>query len=62
MEQFLLLGQVPGTKIVISFASWLLVFTIIGGLVGLLVVYRRRHQAREFFSKQHPKVLDHIAR
>lgn len=43
MESFLLLGQVPGTTIIITFGTWLTASAIIAGFVlGWQVVSKRK--------------------
>lgn len=46
MEEFLLLGQVPGTNMVINFWQWTLVFGALLVLVGLRIEFRRYRQWR----------------
>lgn len=46
MEEFLLLGQIPGTHIVITFWMWLLAFLLIGGSVAARLGYVHRKQLR----------------
>jgi hypothetical protein len=48
MEELILLGQIPGTSIHITFSSWLLVALCTGLLLAIL--YDRRHQQRLFLS------------
>jgi len=48
MEELILLGQVPGTSIHITFSSWLLI-ALCTGLLGA-VTYDHRHEQRLFLS------------
>ncbi len=48
MEQFLLLGQIPGTTIQISFGDWLLGAFVITSIV--LVRFDRKHQHQLLFT------------
>ena len=48
MEELLLLGQIPGTSIHISFGGWLLL-AMVASCVGA-IAYDRRHGQRIFLS------------
>lgn len=44
MQDFILLGQIPGTSIHINFGSWLIIALCIGIMIG--IIYDKRHQHR----------------
>jgi hypothetical protein len=48
VEQLILLGQIPGTSIHITFGSWLLM--AFGLSLLCAVLYDRRHEQRLFLS------------
>lgn len=48
MEELLLLGQIPGTSIHITFGSWLLIATLAS--CALAVLYDKHHGQRIFLS------------
>jgi len=48
MEELLLLGQIPGTSIHITFGSWLLIAMLAS--CAWAVVYDRHHDQRIFLS------------
>jgi hypothetical protein len=48
MEQLILLGQIPGTSIHITFGSWLLI--ALCATLSLAITYDRRHEQRLFLS------------
>ena len=50
MEEFLLLGQIPGTNLVITFGQWALIFSLI--LTGVLLrrEIRRNHEQQRQLS------------
>lgn len=41
MEEFIVLGLVPGTSIQIDFFAWLKMATIIAGFMTVLIIHRR---------------------
>ena len=56
MEEFLLLGQIPGTDIVVTFGMWMLIVCMLVILAGL--VWAQRHQQ---LIRKMPVLLDRIA-
>ena len=69
MEEFLLLGQIPGTNLVITFGQWALIFSLI--LTGVLLrreIRRNHEQQRQLSDTQLPMskrvdatILDQVA-
>lgn len=51
MEDFLLLGQVPGTNLVITFGMWLAVFNLVVGFALCWILITRRKQIELFVLK-----------
>jgi hypothetical protein len=69
VEEFLLLGQIPGTNLVITFWQWAI---ILGCLLGMVIVWRHlRHntllqrkfaQTKALMAKRvDPTALDQVA-
>jgi hypothetical protein len=48
VEEFLLLGQIPGTNVVITFWQWAIIF---GCLFGMAVVWRQLRHNKLSLSK-----------
>lgn len=65
VEDFLLLGQIPGTNIFITFDAWLLFFTSLGIVVLTWLLVRRAaalHPLPMWLRRRlHAKYLDQIA-
>ena len=68
MAELLLLGQIPGTNIVITFWMWLLVFSLILSMYTLWRVHTKRWQPKQivliwqrFMKKQLNDRLDQAA-
>jgi hypothetical protein len=49
VEEFLLLGQIPGTNVVITFWQWAIIF---GCLFGMAVVWRQLRHNKLSLSKK----------
>ena len=41
MQEFLVLGLIPGTNIQITFGTWLLVVYVITALAGAFIIHRK---------------------